>query len=56
MESNSSKASSISKKVAVILREYEQTGKIGNVRPKNAGKARAIASAIAYSMAQRGEI
>lgn len=36
------------KNIAVVMRDWKKSGKIGNITPKSAKHAAAIASAIAY--------
>jgi len=41
----------ISSNIEQLMRDYEETGKIGNVKPRNKRHAAKIASAIAYQKA-----
>ncbi len=44
----------ISKNIHEMMSSYEDTGKIGNTKPKNAAHARKIAAAAAYEKARSG--
>ena len=45
----------ISANIAEIMASFKRTGKIGNVKPRNARHARAIASAAAHSKARKSK-
>ncbi|KKL70882.1 hypothetical protein LCGC14_2100450 [marine sediment metagenome] len=45
----------ISANIAEMMASFKRTGKIGNIRPRNARHARAIASAAAHSKARRSK-
>lgn len=44
----------ISRNIEEVLSKYKQTGKIGNVTPRNMAHAKRIASAAAYRKARGG--
>lgn len=43
-----------SKNIEEMLHSYKQTGKIGNIKPKNMAHARKIAAAAAYRKGRQG--
>jgi hypothetical protein len=42
-----------SKNIHEMMKKYQETGKIGNIRPRNVAHARQIASAAAYRLQRR---
>lgn len=46
---------SVSKNISHMLRKYLDTGKIGNVRPESAKKARQVAIAAALTKLKKGK-
>ena len=47
---------SIAAKVRMIMQEYESTGKVGKVKPKNKMHALKIALGMAYNMHREGTL